>query len=292
MMNAYSSKPTMRFAVLSILSATAALAFVVHPSDTQNSPQAVAISPSRTCVTPAPPGPVSDAFCSSPPVVQDLSLTAYTSAPWFQTHFSGSAARFSSGSCTTANYTLTGPVTSVAVLNCAVNTPGSRPSCGPATATPREGSDLASKLSVLFPGAPRGPFNPGRYNVAAITGSADEGYTSAAVYTCFKPAPGAPGLPGFFILARNATRPDQTLAAIKEELTCAGYNVDGVDFMPTRQTDCKYFFGEEGFSSSARNGGEPTGPPPSAASMPSDASGSDSASRDAHPTIDPLCSEE
>lgn len=290
MIDASSLRPTMHFAVLFILSASAVLASVVHPSFTQNSPPTVSISPSRKCVTPIPPGPVTDAFCSSPPVVKDLSLTAYTSAPWFQTHVSGSAVRFSSGSCTTANYTLTGPPTSVDVLNCEFNNPASRPSCSSATATPLEGSDLASKLSVLFPGSPMSPFNPGRYNVAAVTGSADEGYTAAAVYSCFKPAPGAPGLPGFFILVRNVARPDQTLATIKEELTCAGYNVDGVDFMPTRQTDCMYFFGEEGFSISGPNGGEPTGPPPITASMPSDSSGSDSASRDIYSSSDPLCS--
>lgn len=214
----------------------------------------------RQCAPPAPAGPPTDAFCTSPPVFPDLDIPAYANGTWFQTHVSGSAALFSSFRCTTANYTLTSDGT-VSVLNCDLDEGASRPSCVRAVASPRENSSIAAELTVAFPSVPESPFNPGRYNVAAVLGDAAQGYRAAAVYQCAKPAPSVPGQPGFFIIARNTAEPEAMLEEMKKELACSGYNVATVDFKPDNQKDCPYFFGEAGFDISVPGDGF-GGPPP------------------------------
>lgn len=214
----------------------------------------------RACVAPAPAGPPSDQFCSSPPAVSNLDISAYANGTWFQMHAFGSAATFGSLQCTTANYTLTADGT-VDILNCALNAVGdSRTTCTRGKASQREGTALAAELSVFFPSLPQGTFNPGRYSVAAVLGSAEEGYTAAAVYSCQKPATDAPGLPGFNILARDpAADPEVTLAALSKELECNGYNLEGAEFTADRQKDCTYFFDEAGFDISVPRRGPPPG---------------------------------
>jgi lipocalin len=193
----------------------------------------------------SPRDPSSNEFCQNPPTVPNLDLTKYANSMYYSLYLSGSALSIEGigGRCITANYTLN-PNKTVDVLNCQVLGAGKRkPSCVRAIGARRPGLE-ASKLTVSFPN-----FNPipSPYNVAAVLGSAEKGYTAAAVYTCGVAVPGAtPEKPGFFIIARSVVNRERTLLKLQTILKSKGYDVS-VDFVPTDQTDCLYFNGPQGF---------------------------------------------
>lgn len=207
--------------------------------------------------------PVTEEFCKNPPVVDDLMVDLYDGT-WFGLYNSGRALSFAPGSCVTANYTIaTNPTdgsTFLEVLNCATRPESEQVVCIRGNATQRADATSPAQLQVSFPSGPPGP--PGAYNVAALLGDSYFGYYAAAVYICTS----VQGKPeeGFFIIARTPYFPEFVLAYLKEELRCAGYNVD-VDFIPVPQDDCPYFFDEGGFVEVGSDGvsGLVTGPPES-----------------------------
>lgn len=190
--------------------------------------------------------PPSSEFCENPPTVS-VNLTAY-SGLWFNTFVSGSAAFFATQPCTTANYTANANGT-VSVLNCNSVTIGGIPSCVRAVALRRDDMEMSGNLQVYFPGQPAGPFNPGRYNVAALLGDEMMGYEAAAVYQCSETSAGT--APGFYILMRGYPyneKPWQTLKTLKEKLRCSGYTTFYEWLNIKHKPGCNYFFGSDGFT--------------------------------------------
>lgn len=191
--------------------------------------------------------PVPSEFCLNPPTVP-VDLSVY-SGTWFNTFVSGSAAFFATEPCITANYTANDNGT-VSVLNCNAATIGSVPNCVRAIATRRDNVPMSGNLQVYFPGQPQGPFNPGRYSVAAFIGNATSGYEAVAVYQC-SVTPDNVTAPGFYILSRGYpynAQPWQTLKQLKEKLRCYGYTTL-YDWLNIKHKNaCKYFFGPDGYT--------------------------------------------
>lgn len=194
------------------------------------------------CVAPKR-GMPSTSFCRRPPTVP-VDLPTYAGL-WFNTFITGSAVRFSRGTCITANYTQTRNG-DIAVLNCNQRRRGDRPNCVKAVARKRKDVPDPGKLLVSFPGIPRGLFNPGQYNVVALLGDKNSGYYAAAAYQCVV-LPDGVRVPGFFILSRSPLFPRVVLFLLKLKLRCYGYDVS-VFFKEVPHDNCRYFYERPGFS--------------------------------------------
>jgi lipocalin len=197
----------------------------------------------------AVPGqPPSVEFCQNPPVVPDLDLSVYGNSRFYNIYNSGSALRFSSNRCVTANYSLL-PNGTVDVLNCEARGTGRvKPSCVAGLAKVRANATMSAQLQVEFPRFPVDPANPGAYNVVALLGCSRTGYHAAAVYGCGTLTPGLPPLePGIFILSKSLENREETLEKLKRQLKCNGFDVS-VEFRPINQTNCAYFFEPSGFT--------------------------------------------
>jgi lipocalin len=183
-------------------------------------------------------------FCEMPPTVPDFNLTAYVNQIYYSTYLSGSAL-FLSGRCITASYKPL-PNGSVDVFNCEIRGNSSQiPACLRGIAGLRPGSKDPARLAVSFPFVRP---EPSSYNVAAVLGSAETGYSAAAVYSCGAVLPGGTvDAPGFFILSRSPSNAEETLRLLKQDLTLKGYGVDSDIFVPIDQKNCKYFYEPTGF---------------------------------------------
>lgn len=197
------------------------------------------------CAKPAKPGaPPSNKFCNFPPTVP-VDLETYKGT-WFNIYNSGSALRFSSSACVTANYELNENGT-IAVLNCEQEDKSKLPQCSRAVASRRPGTKAPGKLQVFFPRVPPGPGNPGSYNVVELLGNTKIGYLAAAVYTCITTRDGEKAQ-GFFILSRTTLFRRTILFLLKRQLRCRGFDVSDRFVEVVHSKNCKYFYEDGGFT--------------------------------------------
>lgn len=195
----------------------------------------------RKCRAPTS-SPPSNSFCLTPPVVtiKDLSEVQGT---YFLAYASGSALRFASDPCTTANYSLNAKG-NIDVLNCGLPNKDEKPSCVRAELSSRVTKEVPeSRLVVQFEGPPR-PGNPGNYNVAAVKYKYRYGkreIEALAVYQCISSSSGNEA--GFYIITKRIRRRASLLRYFASQLLCTGYGFCKEDFRQIKQSrrSCRYF---------------------------------------------------
>lgn len=175
--------------------------------------------------------PESARFCAEPPTVAPLPLRALQGA-WWATHASGVATRITLSTCIISTNALA-PSGNLTINEC-FDISSSDRQCGRSTA--RASPTGSGSLDTFDVTQPVGPLNPGRYNVVAVVGPPAR-RLAYAVFQCVVDKDGV-ARSGLFLLSRTRLLPDLLLRTLKDQLTCAGYDVPDA-FVTVDNNNCE-----------------------------------------------------